>query len=56
MKSTPDASEIIRDLWNFIENADESDPQRTDEFFGLRERVRNYYADEARRSKRLKRS
>ena len=39
------AGELIRELWNFIENVTDADPARTDKFFALRERVRNHYAD-----------
>jgi len=39
------AGELIRDLWDFIENVTDEDPVRTDKFFALRERVRNHYAD-----------
>ena len=39
------AGELIRDLWDFIENVTDEDPARTDKFFALRERVRNHYAD-----------
>ena len=31
---------LIDDLWNFIEDVSEDDPTRTDQFFALRERVR----------------
>jgi len=39
------ADELIRDLWDFIENVTDEAPARTDKFFALRERVRNHYAD-----------
>jgi hypothetical protein len=39
------AGELIRDLWDFIENVTDEDPARTDTFFALRERVRSHYAD-----------
>lgn len=39
------ADELIRDLWDFIENVTGEDPARTGRFFALRERVRNHYAD-----------
>jgi hypothetical protein len=39
------AGELIRDLWDFIENVTDADPARTDKLFALRERVRNHYAD-----------
>ena len=42
------AGELIRDLWNFIENVTDEDPTRTDTFFALRERVRNHYASQQR--------
>jgi hypothetical protein len=31
---------LVQDLWWFIENVDEDTPDRTDRFFGLRERKR----------------
>ena len=40
--------ELIRDLWDFIENVTDEDPTRTDKFFALRERVRNHYASRQR--------
>ena len=36
---------LVSDLWWFIENVDEDDPERSEKFFALRERVR---ADNAR--------
>jgi hypothetical protein len=39
------ANELIRDLWGFIENVTDDDPERTDKFFSLRERVRNHFFD-----------
>lgn len=39
------AGELIRDLWDFIENVTDEDPARTDKFFALREQVRNHYAN-----------
>jgi hypothetical protein len=39
------AGELIRDLWDFIENVTDADSARTDKFFALRGRVRNHYAD-----------
>ena len=39
------AGNLIRDLWDFVENVTDADPARTDKFFALRERVRNHYAD-----------
>jgi hypothetical protein len=38
------ADKLVRDLWRFIENVDDSDPERTDKFFELRRRMREYYA------------
>ena len=38
------AGDLIRDLWDFIENVTDEDPTRTDKFFALRERIRNHYA------------
>ncbi len=35
---------LIKDLRNFVENVTDEDPDRTDKFFALRERVRNHYA------------
>jgi hypothetical protein len=43
MNPTPDASQLIRDLWSFIENVTADDPERTYKFFALRERVREFY-------------
>lgn len=34
---------MIRALWWFVENVTEDDPDRTNHFFALRERVREYY-------------
>ena len=34
------ATELIRDLWWFIENVTDETPDRTERFFALRERVR----------------
>ena len=39
------AGNLIRDLWDFVENVTDADPARTEKFFALRERVRNHYAD-----------
>jgi len=39
------AGNLIRDLWDFVENVTDADPARTDKFFALRERVRKHYAD-----------
>jgi hypothetical protein len=33
---------LVSDLWWFIENVDEDDPNRSEDFFALRERVRAY--------------
>ena len=35
------AFEVLKACWNFIENVTDDDPQRSDKFFALRERVRN---------------
>jgi hypothetical protein len=40
-------SKLIHDLWYFIENVSDEDPERTDKFFALRARVRDFYASEA---------
>jgi hypothetical protein len=40
-----DQNELIRDLWSFVENVTDDDPERTEKFFALRERVRNYFLD-----------
>lgn len=37
------SKELVNDLWWFIENVTDEDPERTDKFFALRERVRNFY-------------
>ena len=46
------ADELIKDLWNFVENVTDEDPDRTDKFFALRERVRNHYASPSTTGKR----
>ena len=33
--------EVLKACWDFIENVTDEDPERTDKFFALRERVRN---------------
>ncbi len=38
-KRVADLETLVVDLWSFIENA-ESDPNKNDTFFALRERVR----------------
>jgi hypothetical protein len=38
------ADTLITALWDFIENVGDEDPERTDKFFALREKVRNYLA------------
>jgi hypothetical protein len=43
MNTRSDASQLIRDLWSFIENVTDDDPERTGKFFALRERVRKFY-------------
>ena len=54
MADQSDESQLIHDLWNFIENVTPEDPERTDKFFALRERVRNFYTGEtARQSVRV---
>jgi hypothetical protein len=50
MKTISAASRLIRDLWSFIENVSEDDPERTDRFFALRERVRDFCETEAAQS------
>lgn len=45
-KSADEASALIRALWDFIENCTDDDPNRTDKFFELRNRVRTFYAGE----------
>lgn len=44
MKNTDQTSQLIRDLWRFIENVTDADPERTATFFALREWVRKFYA------------
>jgi hypothetical protein len=39
---------LVQDLWWFIENVDEDTPDRTDRFFGLRERVRGAFQAETK--------
>jgi hypothetical protein len=39
--------QLVADLWRFIEDVSEDDPERIDKFFRLRERVRCYYAGES---------
>ena len=46
------ANELIKDLWDFVENVTDEDPDRTDKFFALRERVRNHYASRSTTGKR----
>ncbi len=46
MKAETMTRELVRDLWNFIENINEDDPECTDRFFALRERVRRFYAEQ----------
>lgn len=43
MKLQIDVSQFVRDLWNFIENVTDEDCERTNKFFALRERVREFY-------------
>ena len=50
MKTRSDGSQLIHDLWGFIENVNDDDPERTDKFFALRERVRDFYANEEQRN------
>ncbi len=40
--------DLVKDLWYFIENVTDEDPERSDKFFSLRERVRNFYANQNR--------
>ena len=43
-----DERALIQALWRFIEDVPPDDPTRTDKFFALRERIRDYYgADNA---------
>ena len=37
-----DLDKLVSDLWWFIENVNEDDPKRPENFFALRERVRAY--------------
>ena len=46
------AGDLIRDLWDFIENVTDDDPARTDKFFALRERVRDHCANSRRSQSR----
>lgn len=39
------ADRLITPLWRFIEDVGDDDPERTDKFFALREKVRNYRAN-----------
>jgi hypothetical protein len=41
--SGPPATELVRDLWWFIENANDEMPDRTERFFELRARVRVFF-------------
>ncbi len=36
---------VLKASWDFIENVTDEDPERTDKFFALRERVRSVLAD-----------
>jgi hypothetical protein len=54
MKATTVTSQLIRDLWNFIENVTDDDPERTDKFFALRERVREFYGSEGQKQHKKK--
>jgi hypothetical protein len=38
-----EANQLVRALWRFIEDVTEDDPARTDKFFALRFRVREFY-------------
>ena len=38
-----DALDLVRALWMFIEDVGPDDPERTDRFFALRQRVREFY-------------
>jgi len=38
-----EADQLLRALWRFIEDVTEEDPARTEKFFALRCRVRQYY-------------
>jgi len=46
MKMNKATRQLISDLWKFIEDVPEDDPERTDKFFALRERVRQFYANQ----------
>jgi hypothetical protein len=48
MEPPSTAGQLISDLWSFIENVTDDDPERTDKFFALRERVLNFYEAEGR--------
>lgn len=37
--------ELVQDLWWFIDNMAADDPERTERFFALRERVRAFYSE-----------
>jgi hypothetical protein len=36
---------VLKACWDFIENVSDEDPERTDKFFALRERVRNVLSE-----------
>lgn len=40
-----EALAVLKACWDFIENVNDEDPERTDKFFALRERVRNVLSD-----------
>lgn len=40
-----EALAVLKACWEFIENVTDEDPERTDKFFALRERVRNVLSD-----------
>jgi hypothetical protein len=56
MKTRPEVTQLIRDLWRFIEDVSEDDPERTDKFFALRERVRNFHESEGTRARTWQKS
>ena len=43
LKLLSTGNELIVDLWWFIENVNDDDPDHNDKFFALRRRVRDYY-------------
>jgi hypothetical protein len=43
-KTTPE-KQLISDLWDFIENVTDEDPERNSKFFALRARVRDIFCE-----------